>query len=506
MFTQCLIVVVVILLVIDRWKPNKFVNLHQKLGNDFMYIPIIGNALSFAGNDEDRMKVSMKATLQCYKREHKAISVWCGPIFMVVLASADQANVVLKQTLHKNLIHKFAKTLIGDATIFAPVDVWRRKRKILIPSFAPKYVNKFISVFEAQNKTLVEKFKSHVGKGNFSCWNDVVNSTLDSVCETVFGVRAELQQQPYQVFLNAFEELTKTCISRGFQPWLYSDTIYKLTPVFKKQEKLKKIMHEFIDNLICKKKELIRMGENENEAETDNPHNTKLNFKTFIELMIENSKDDALTPEELRDESVGLLVAASDTTAVGICTTLLLLSQHSDIQDKVYKEIKEVIGDSKNPLQLGDLLKLKYTKVVINESLRLYPPAPFIIRSCRQDLKLPSGITLPEGTDVVINIWGIQRNPQDWGEDVNDFNPDRFMSEQIPKAFLPFSYGLRNCIGQQYAMLSITTALVSILRQYRFIPATSFTYDENNPLRFTFDAMLRHVDRYAVQIENRNKL
>ncbi|XP_046960621.1 probable cytochrome P450 313a4 [Vanessa cardui] len=175
-------------------------------------------------------------------------------------------------------------------------------------------------------------------------------------------------------------------------------------------------------------------------------HNTKLNFKTFIELLIENSKDDAYSLEELRDESVVLLVAGSDTTAVGICTTILLLSQHTDVQERVYKEIIDVIGDSNKPLQLGDLLKLKYTKAVINESLRLYPPTPFINRYCKEDLKLPSGITIPEGTDVIINIWGIHRNPQHWGEDVNVFNPDRFMSKQIPKAFVPFSYGLRNCI------------------------------------------------------------
>ncbi|XP_046960624.1 cytochrome P450 4C1-like [Vanessa cardui] len=431
--------------------------------------------------------------------------MWLGPMFLVVSSDADNATVILKTTLHKTLVHKFGKIIIGQGSIFAPVDIWRRRRKILVPSFAPRYVKQFIAVFEAQDKILVEKFKSHVGKGNFSCWNDVSNYTLDSVCETVFGMNVELQRQLDNPFFSAIEELMKTTAPRIFQPWFYSDAIYKLSPVFRRQANLKKIIYGFIEDLICKKKEQIRVGGN--EEKTDNPaHNTKLNFKTFIELMIENSKDDAYTLAELQEEAVVLLVAANDTSAVGICNTILMLSQHTDIQERVYKEMKEVIGDSNNPLTLNDLLKLKYTKAVINESLRFYPPVPFIIRSCKEDLTLPSGITYPEGTDIVINIWGMHHNPQYWGEDVNVFNPDRFMTEQIPKAFMPFSYGVRNCIGQQYAMLSLTTTLVSLLRKYRFIPATNFKYDKNNPIRLSFDLMLKNVERYPLQIEDRDKI
>ncbi|XP_050342338.1 probable cytochrome P450 313a1 [Nymphalis io] len=170
-----------------------------------------------------------------------------------------------------------------------------------------------------------------------------------------------------------------------------------------------------------------------------------------------------------------------------------MLSQHTDVQERVYKEIQEVIGDSDKPLQLKDLDELKYLKAVINETLRLYPPVPFILRYCKDDLKLPTSLILPEGSNVIISIWGIHRNPEHWGEDANDFNPDHFMSGKIPNAFMPFSNGPRNCIGLKYAMLSITTSLVALLRQYHFNPATNFKYDKNNPLRFSFDVMMKHV-------------
>ncbi|XP_050342342.1 cytochrome P450 4g15-like [Nymphalis io] len=221
--------------------------------------------------------------------------------------------------------------------------------------------------------------------------------------------------------------------------------------------------------------------------------------------MIESSKniDKAYTLEELREEILVLALAGTDTSTVGICFTILLLSQYSDVQERVYKEIQEFLSNSEKSLQVEDLLKLKYMKAVINETLRLYPPVPFIARYCKQDLKLPTGIILPEGSNVAISIWGIHHNPQHWGEAVNDFNPDRFVSGKIPKAFMPFSHGPRNCVGHQYAMLSITTTLVTLLRQYRFTPATNFTYDKNNPLRLSFDLMMKHVDGFSVQVEHR---
>ncbi|XP_050342341.1 cytochrome P450 4C1-like [Nymphalis io] len=226
-------------------------------------------------------------------------------------------------------------------------------------------------------------------------------------------------------------------------------------------------------------------------------------MKALIKEEADNEADKSYTLEELREETLVLLLAGTDTSAVGICTTILMLSQHTDVQERVYKEIQEVIGDSDKPLQLKDLNELKYLKAVINETLRLYPPVPFILRYCKDDLKLPTSLILPEGSNVIISIWGIHRNFEHWGEDANDFNPDRFMSGKIPNAFMPFSNGPRNCIGSQYAMLSITTTLATLLRQYRFTPATNFTYDKNNPLRLSFDLMMKHVDGFSVQVESR---
>nr|XP_026485855.1 cytochrome P450 4C1-like [Vanessa tameamea] len=505
MFVQYLIVIVILLLIVDRWKPKKMLILHQQLGNDWAYYPIIGNAFSFIGNNEDLMTAFIKTSTQGLKRKYNAISFWLGHIFFVGISDPDLAIVVLKSTLDKNFVHKLTKHLSGNGLVFAPVDIWHRRRKILAPSFASRYVSKFVTVFETHAKIIAEELESHVGKGNVSCLDYVNRYALDSICETEFGMNMDMQRQPDHPFFNAFVEYLKNIAARLCLPWLQIDAIYKLLPVYSRQEATKKIIYEFIDNLIYKKKALIKERDGI-EAEADYlVGKTNPNITSFLELMIENSKntDKAYSHEELREETLVLALAGTDTSSIGICFTILLLSQHSDIQERVYNEIQEILSNSDKPLQMEDLLKLKYTKAVINETLRLYPPVPFITRCCKEDLILPNGIVIPKDSNVVVSIWGLHRNPQHWGDDVDDFNPDRFMSGQIPNAFMPFSHGPRNCVGYKYAMLSLTTTLVTLLRKYRFTPATNFKYDKNNPLRLSFAIMMKHVDGFTVQMEYR---
>ncbi|XP_046960721.1 cytochrome P450 4C1-like [Vanessa cardui] len=505
MFVQYLIVIVILLLIVDRWKPKKMMILHQQLGNDWAYYPIIGNAFSFIGNNEDLMTTFMKSSIQGFRRRYNAISFWLGNIFFVGINDADQAIIVLKSTLDKNFVHKFTKYLTGNGLVFAPVDIWHRRRKILAPSFASRYVSKFVTVFEAHAKIIAEELECKVGKGDFSCLEYVNRYALDSICETEFGMNMDMQRQPKHPFFNAFVENIQNIAARLCLPWLHIDAIYKLLPVYSRQEATKKIIYEFIDNLIYKKTELIKERDGIEDETDDLTDKSNIHMKSFLELMIENSKntDKAYSHEELREETLILALAGTDTSAIGICFTILLLSQHSDIQERVYNEIQEILGDSDKPLQMEDLLKLKYTKAVINETLRLYPPVPFITRCCTEDLILPNGILVPKDSNVVVSIWGIHHNPLHWGDDVEDFNPDRFMSGQIPTAFMPFSHGPRNCVGYKYAMLSLTTTLVTLLRKYRFTPATNFKYDKNNPLRLSFAIMMKHVHGFTVQMEYR---
>ncbi|KOB64900.1 Cytochrome P450 [Operophtera brumata] len=218
-------------------------------------------------------------------------------------------------------------------------------------------------------------------------------------------------------------------------------------------------------------------------------------LKTFLELYIKASGGaSGFTNVELREESLVLLLAGTDTSAVGSAFTSLMLARHPEVQNNVYEEIREVFGDSNRSVSAEDLPRLKYLEAVIKESLRLYPPAPIIVRKADKDVKLH--------TSFVINIWAVHRNPVYWGKDAEEFKPERFLESELkhPAAFIPFSYGPRSCLGYQFAMMSMKTAVVSLVRRYRLSTSDS----KQAPLRVKFDIMMKHVDNFELQLERRS--
>ncbi|XP_050343790.1 probable cytochrome P450 313a1 [Nymphalis io] len=230
---------------------------------------------------------------------------------------------------------------------------------------------------------------------------------------------------------------------------------------------------------------------------------TQDDLKSLLELLIRYSGGYSET--ELREESLVLLLASIDTTVSVSGFASVLLSQHLDVQDKVYEEIKEVFDDFDQTITINDLNKLKYLEAVLKETMRLYPTTPLIMRKCQTDLKLPSGLVLNEGCQAIINIWGLHRNPKYWGPDADKFRPERFLdaTPEQQTAYIPFSTGPRNCAGSRIGIISLKTTLVSILRKYRLKPAASFIYNEQNPLRVKHTLVTKHLDNFQVQLEHR---
>ncbi|CAG9560277.1 unnamed protein product [Danaus chrysippus] len=198
-------------------------------------------------------------------------------------------------------------------------------------------------------------------------------------------------------------------------------------------------------------------------------------------------------------------MAATDTSAVAMGFTLILLGKYPKIQDKVHEELNEIFGNSDRPVESEDLNKLTYLERVIKESLRLYPPVPFVIRKIEKEIKLPTGSCLPAGSGAVLSIWGVHRNPRCWGADAEHFDPDRFLPERFKLvtngSYIPFSGGPRNCLGYQYALMSIKTALSNILRKYKVLGEP-----EPSPIphiRVKLEIMMKAVDGFNVTLQKR---
>src|SRR5713226_6910865 len=185
--------------------------------------------------------------------------------------------------------------------------------------------------------------------------------------------------------------------------------------------------------------------------------------------------DTKLTEKQIHDHILTFLAAGHETTAITLVWTFYLLSQYPQIRIKLQDEVRSTLA-GREPT-LDDLAKLPYLDWVLNESMRLYPPAWLQMRFVAKESEI-DGVMLPVGTLVILSQWVIHRLPDIW-PDAEVFKPERWdpaNGQQIPPgAYFPFGGGPRTCIGMPLAQLEARLILASILQHYTPQPIPGYT-------------------------------
>jgi cytochrome P450 len=170
---------------------------------------------------------------------------------------------------------------------------------------------------------------------------------------------------------------------------------------------------------------------------------------------------------QARDEIKTLLIAGHETTATTLGWTFYLLSKHPEIEERLVAEIDEVVGDRAPTAE--DVPNLKYTTMVLYESLRLYPPLWIVSRMPIED-DVIAGQPVKAGTSIIICSYITHRHPDFW-PNPEGFDPDRFtpeaMKERHRYAYIPFGGGPRGCIGFPFAMMEMPVVLARVLQRFR---------------------------------------
>ncbi|KAL3503046.1 hypothetical protein ACH5RR_037495 [Cinchona calisaya] len=158
---------------------------------------------------------------------------------------------------------------------------------------------------------------------------------------------------------------------------------------------------------------------------------------------------------------------------------MVMLGTHQNWQERAREEVFQVFGNNKPDLE--GLNHLKVVTMILNEVLRLYPPVPAVVRKTHENKKL-GDITLPPGVELVLHITLVHHDTELWGDDVKEFNPERF-SQGIANAakksnsFFPFSSGPRICIGQNLAITEAKLAVAVILQSFSFELSPSYAHE-----------------------------
>ncbi|KAL5725771.1 hypothetical protein ACHQM5_008877 [Ranunculus cassubicifolius] len=360
---------------------------------------------------------------------------------------------------------EYMKKLLGDGLVIAEGEKWSRQRKLANRAFHKENLKgMFPTMITCVNKML-ERWRYHEGK-EIEVHEEFRVLTSDVISRTAFGSNYVEGQQ-------IFCMLTKMAsIVAGNASKIKLPIVGKFINFSEDSEakKMENGMRKSFLEIVEKRKEKVHSGELDGYG-TD-----------YLGLLINanknNNVDERISVDDMIDECKTFYFAGHETTMSLLTWTVFLLAVNADWQEKARKEVFDLFGKEHPNTEDGGIAKMKTITMVINETLRLYPPAVVLRRTNSCQVKL-GDILLPPNTYIIIPPLVRHHDPEIWGDDVHIFKPDRF-AERVTNAakdtnvYVPFGIGPRICVGSNFAIMEVKIALSMILQRYAF--ALSPTY------------------------------
>ncbi|KAI6035665.1 cytochrome P450 [Pisolithus orientalis] len=381
--------------------------------------------------------------------------------------------------------------LLGTGVFNSDGETWKFHRSMTRPFFSKDRISHF-DIIEKHAEDALNQAKARLQEGYPVNFQDMVcRFTLDSATEFLLGkcVRSlsaglvypknslrgqdeDYKNHPSNVFARAFLNAQTNAAFRSRLGSFWRLAEFWGDCIKKEME----VCHKFIDPIL-KEALATRRSMNERKQSTGQARTKEKGVleDTLLGHLI-NCTDD---PTVIRDEIVNILIAARDTTASTLTFLVYMLSQHPVVLKRLRAEVVSTVGSCRKPTN-DDVRDMKYMRAVINETLRLYPPVPFNVRTSVGAVTLPGAnggppIYVPPKTRTPYSVLFMHRRKDLWGPDAEVFDPDRFLDERLkyltsnPFIFLPFNAGPRICLGQQFAYNEMSFFLVCLLQRFSSI-------------------------------------
>ncbi|XP_023240258.1 cytochrome P450 4C1-like, partial [Centruroides sculpturatus] len=447
----------------------------------------------------------VKDFLQCLKGiclinpKEKAIKVSFKGSNYFLFSRPETIEEILKSynTINKDTFYNKFRFLIGTGLITSSYNKWKTRRRMLNPAFHFQILEDFQEIFYRKSETLVQKLKDKRESEVFDIIQLTSRCTLDVIAESAMGIDINAQDDSNTKYVHAVEWLTSHSADFIVQPWFWFRPFSYLNPLIKVIKKCRRTVHQLHLKVIKERTELIKRNQHMDDFQGEENTLGIKKKRAFLDLLLfHHLSEKTLSEKDVKEEVDTFMIAGFHSVTVGIGWTLYLLGLHQDIQEKVFKELKEIFADGEDRMiNTEDLRKMNYLECVIKESNRIYPPVPLIMRRNVSEMKVGDFI-LPPNSSIMINIHALHHNPTVY-ENPEIFHPDRFLPENFqkrhPYAFLPFSAGPRNCIGQKFAMMEMKTVLANVIRNFRV-----YSLDPRDKMLESLDVTLR--PKYGIRM------
>jgi cytochrome P450 len=341
---------------------------------------------------------------------------------------------------------------LGRGLVTAEGEEWRLQRRTIAPLFTPRHVASFFpAMVEAANR-LVRRWQRRPDGRVVDAALDMTRVTLDVLERTIFTSGVSRDPDALGRAITRYFEgqgRVDPLDIFGFPAWMPRIGRLRSRPAIR-------FFEEMVDELIADRRALLARGET---APRD-----------LLTLLLEAADPETgrgLSDIEVRANIVTFIGAGHETTANALSWSLYLLSQDDRARTRIEREVDDVLGDG--PVEPHHLERLIYTRAVIDEAIRLYPPAPYMSRAAIADDRIGS-LDIPAGSIVAISPYVLHRHRKLWDEP-EAFRPERFLPEERGRidrfAYLPFGAGPRVCIGASFSLQEAVIVLATIVRAVR---------------------------------------
>ncbi|MEZ4432736.1 MAG: cytochrome P450 [bacterium] len=351
----------------------------------------------------------------------------------------ERADVYRKTTRG---YHKLRLTL-GNGLITSEGEFWRRQRRIANPAFHRKALAGFAEIMGRVAEETADRLLA-AGPGPVDVTHAMNHLALEVVAEALFGTdlgaRARVIEGAVTALVEPFWKFTTAPY-----PWPEFVPSAENARFWWARWRIRRMLGALVD-------EARARGEGSD-------------LLSMLMAARDPESGEAMSDAQLRDEGITLIGAGHETTANALAFALDLLGRYPEVQARVAEEADLVVGDGRPSADA--IGALSYTRQVLQETLRLFPPVWTLARRSAEDDEL-GGFAVPAGTFVVVPVFSVHRDPALW-VDPERFDPERFAEGAVIDrgAYLPFSRGQRQCIGDRFAMMEAACALAMFMRRFR---------------------------------------
>jgi cytochrome P450 len=375
---------------------------------------------------------------------------------VIVLSHPSHAQYVLQQNVANypkgGAIWDSLRTLLGNGLPASNGQFWLRQRRMMQPHF---HHRRLVALTNLMIDAIEEEMVSWdaAAESSKSVRLDQVfpHITMKVIVKTLFGsgLSGTDVEKVSKALTYALDFMLRGMITNYFPAWL---------PVPGRRRYQQAIQE--IDEIVLR---IIEERRRSREEAND--------LITMLIHMVDDETGEQMTDEQLRDEAVSMFLAGYETTAVALTWSTHFMLTHPEAWAKLRAEVDEVLGERKPTFD--DLPQLPYSRMLLQEAMRLYPPVWWLSRTAVADDEI-DGYPIPAGSTVAPMPYVIHRHPEIW-EKPEQFDPERFTSEAIAArhklAWIPFGAGQRICIGKEFALMEGQLILAYMAQRYQLTPS-----------------------------------